>query len=103
LESLFVIGLFIAAFLLLWMNGLALAALRKDDTLNKFQKVAQGIFVCIVHYFGAVIVLHLVLQHLPSAIPKAFLPWPFKRLVVNKLKQLKSNNDNNPAPSGDIY
>jgi hypothetical protein len=103
LENLFVIGVFVAVFLLLWMNGLALVALRKDDTLNKFQKVAQGIFVCVVPYFGAVIVLHLVLQHLPTAIPKAFLLWPFKRLVVNKLKQLKRNNDNNPASHGDIY
>ena len=66
---------------LLWLNFLASLAIRHDHILEKVQVIGQLLFVWLIPYFGAVFVLKLVYEHSPEAIPKAWIPWPFKNIV----------------------
>ncbi len=100
METLLVIGVVLAALMLLWVNGLASIALRYDHSLNTFQKVAQGIVVWALPYFGAIIILHLVFQHMPGVIPISWIPWPFKSMVHGTEKKRQRTNDNNSALDG---
>jgi hypothetical protein len=70
--------------ILLWLNLLATLAIKYDHTLEIFQKIAQFIFVWMIPFFGAGIVLRLVYDHLPKAIPRGWIPWPFKNLIYGK-------------------
>lgn len=67
-----------------WLNMLASFAVRHDATLEWFQKVAQIVLVWLVPFLGSAFVLHLIWQQYPSAIPKAWIPWPFKKMIFGK-------------------
>lgn len=67
-----------------WLTILASFAVRHDATLERFQKIAQIIFVWLLPFLGSAFVLHLIWQHYPSAIPKAWIPWPFKKMIFGK-------------------
>lgn len=78
------IGIFILLALsvvLLWLNFLASFAIKYDATLERIQTIGQLLFVWLVPYFGAAFILKLVFEHSPKAIPKAFIPWPFRKII----------------------
>ena len=77
----------------LWLNLLATFALRYDATLDRFQKVAQTIIVWLVPCFGAAFVLHLIWQQYPDAIPRHWIPWPFKGMIYGKPYLPNPNSD----------
>lgn len=81
----------LAGLMLLWLNALATLAIKHDHTLAPFQKIAQLIFVWLIPFLGASVVLHIVYDHSPEAIPKAWIPWPFKNLIYGK--PIKPNRD----------
>ena len=68
----------------LWLAILATIAVRYDTTLNSFQRKAQTIFIWLIPFLGAAFVLHLVWQHYPDAIPKNWIPWPFRKMIYGK-------------------
>jgi hypothetical protein len=84
----------VATAILLWLNSLASLAVKYDHTLDKTQKIAQTFIVWLVPFFGAAFVLHLVSEHYPQAIPRNWIPWPFKKMVFGaKVKPNKSRDD----------
>ena len=94
MEILLIIGI-ITVVALVWLNLLATLAVRHDNTLEPFQKTAQLFIVWLVPLFGASIVLRLVFDHSPDAIPLSWIPWPFKGLIASKsIKPNKIRDDN---------
>ena len=83
----------------LWLSVLAVIAVRYDRTLNAFQKNAQTIFVWLMPIFGGSLVLHLVWQHYPDAIPKSWIPWPFKKVIYGKAAPRNKNRNNDGSPA----
>jgi len=77
----------------LWLNVLAIFALRYEATLNGFQKVTQTIIMWLIPYFGAAFVLHLICEQYPDAIPKNWIPWPFKGMIYGKPYPPNPNSD----------
>lgn len=73
--------LLVLSVVLLWLNFLASLAIKCDTTLERVQTVGQLLFVWFVPYFGAVFILKLVFEYSPKAIPKAFIPWPFRKII----------------------
>jgi len=73
----------------LWLNVLATMAIRYDHSLDKTQKTGQQCIVWLIPILGASVVLHLVYEHSPEAIPKSWIPWPLKKLIFGK--PLKDN------------
>jgi hypothetical protein len=57
-----------------WLSVIASAALVRTDDLERIQKIAQLIFVWLVPYFGAVLVLRLLAEHDQKAIPSKWVP-----------------------------
>ena len=96
------IGLAVAfCFILLWLNALATLAIKYDHTLVQFQKVAQFIFVWIIPFIGAGVVLRIVYEHSPETIPRNWIPWPFKNLIYgNPVKLNRNRDDQGPPGSG---
>ncbi len=73
--------LIILILVLVWLNFIASLAIKYDHTLEKIQIIGQSVIVWLVPFFGAVIVLKIVFEHSPEAIPKSWIPWPFKKIV----------------------
>jgi len=73
MELFTIIGI-ISLIILLWLNFLAMLSIKCDATLEKVQKVGQSIFVWVVPFFGASLVLKFVYEHSPEAIPKSWIP-----------------------------
>jgi hypothetical protein len=74
---------------------IGIIAARFDSTLDPFQKKAQIVIVWIFPYVGASLIIFLVNQHSPDAIPRNLVPWPFKNLIFDKLRPRNKNRDNN--------
>jgi len=81
----------------LWLSVLATIAVRYDRTLNTFQKNAQTVFVWLTPIFGGALVLYLVWQHYPDAIPKSWIPWPFKKIIYGKSAPRNKNRNNDES------
>lgn len=77
----------------LLLNVLATVAIRYDKSLEPFQVKAQTVFIWLVPFLGAGFVLHLVWQQYPDAIPKAWIPWPFKKMIYGKNPPRNRNRD----------
>jgi hypothetical protein len=86
----------------LWLSFIGTIAARFDSTLDPFQKKAQIIIVWIFPYIGASLIIFLVNQHSPDAIPRNLVPWPFKNLIFGKLKPGNNNRDNNEESGIDL-
>ncbi len=83
MEILLIIGSVVAV-LVLWMNIVASIAVRYDQTLEPFQRVAQLVFIWVVPIIGASIALKLIIDHSPEVIPRSWIPWPFKKMLFGK-------------------
>ncbi|OZG72435.1 hypothetical protein BTA51_15005 [Hahella sp. CCB-MM4] len=59
-----------------WLNLVAIVSVFGDATLDSFQKKAQIGVVVLLPFIGAVLVISLVRQYSPEAVPKALMPWP---------------------------
>ena len=90
----------LTAVLVIWLNLLATIAVKYDYTLAPFQKNAQILFVWVLPVIGASFILRLVFEHSPNAIPKSWIPWPFKSLVYSKAVNHGSSRDENER---DVY
>ena len=83
----------LAVAILLWLNALATLAVNYDHTLNKTQKIAQSFIVWLVPLIGASLILHLVSEHYPQAIPRNWIPWPFKKIIFGSPPKPNKNRD----------
>lgn len=83
MELFTIIGI-ISLIVLLWLNFLAMLSIKYDATLEKVQKIGQSIFVWLIPYIGASLVLKFVYEHSPEAIPRSWIPWPFKNMIFGK-------------------
>lgn len=67
--------------IILWLNLLAIISVKYDHELNSFQRNSQYIIIWLIPILGASTVLFFVYEHSPNAIPKGWIPWPFKSLI----------------------
>ena len=81
--------------ILLWMNFLATLAVKYDHTLDKTQKAAQSSIVWLVPFIGAGFILHLVFAHHPQAIPRSWIPWPFRKMIYEAPPRPNKNRNEN--------
>ena len=81
--------------ILLWMNFLASLAVKYDHALDNTQKIAQSFIVWLVPFIGAGFVLHLVFEHNPQAIPRSWIPWPFKKMIYGAPPKANKDRDEN--------
>ena len=96
------ISIIIVLLIWAWCVFLGVVAVKHDDTIDSFQKKAQIVIVLIVPFFGAALILHLVHQHSPQAIPKNLIPWPLKSLVFGKQIPRNRNRNNNQEDGIDL-
>jgi len=101
--EIFIILASIAFMLLLWLNFIAYIAVKHDQTLNSFQKKSQIIIVLLLPYIGASLVLHMVFDHSPEAIPKKLIPWPFKKIIYGKPPRPNKNSGNESGHVNDSH
>ena len=95
MEILLIVIAVLAAAILLWLNALATLAVKYDHTLDKTQKIAQSFIVWLVPFIGAGLILHLVSEHYPQAIPRNWIPWPFKKMIFGSSAKPNKNRDDN--------
>ena len=81
----------LVALITIWLNILATLAIRHDHTLDSFQKNSQFILVWLIPIFGSSIVLHLIFNHSPEAVPHSWIPWPLRTLIFGRT--IKNNKD----------
>jgi hypothetical protein len=86
----------------LWLSFIGTIAARFDSTLDPFQKKAQVVIVWAFPFIGASLVIYLVNQHSPDAIPRNLIPWPFKNLIFGKPRASNTNRDNNEESGIDL-
>ena len=84
---------FLSVTFLIWLNVLAGIAVGRDSSLDSFQRKAQWLIVWLIPVFGAALVLHLVNQHDPDAIPRKAIPWPLRGLVFGKPRRAHRHRD----------
>ena len=90
-----VIGVLILA-IHVWLAFMASVAIYCDNTLELFQRYFQWTIAWVIPLIGASFVLHLVYEHSPEAIPKKWIPWPFKGMIFGKPakpNEYRSEND----------
>lgn len=92
MEAFVIIGIIMLS-TLLWINFLAMLSIKYDSTLGHFQKVGQSLFVWLIPYVGAGLVLKFVYEHSPEAIPKTWIPWPLKGIIYGKEAAPNQNRD----------
>ncbi len=90
ISLLFVIVLFL---FWLWLAFIGSVAAKYDETLEPFQRNAQMVICWLVPFIGASIVLYLVNQHSPNAIPRKFIPWPFNSIIFSKYRKPNTYRD----------
>ena len=95
MEILLVAITVLAAISLLWLNVLATLAVKYDHTLDKTQKITQSFIVWLVPFLGAGFILHLVFEHYPQAIPRSWIPWPFRKMIYGAPRKPNKNRDEN--------
>lgn len=81
----------ISIVIILWLNLLATISVKYDHELNSFQRNSQYIIIWVIPLLGASTVLFFVYQHSPNAIPKGWIPRPFKALIFGT--PIKSNKN----------
>ena len=89
--EIFIIFFYILVVIAIWLNILASVAIKYDHFLTSFQKKAQLILVWLFPFIGASVILHIVFDHEPEAIPKSLIPWPFKSIIYGKANKLNKN------------
>lgn len=92
----------ISGIIWLWLTAIAVFAAKHDQTLNPFQKKAQIIIAIVIPVVGAALVLYLVQQHSPEAIPRSWAPWPFRSMIFGKPRPLNRNRNDNQGPGEDL-
>lgn len=95
MEILLVAAAVLAPVTLLWLNVLATLAVKYDHTLDKTQKITQSLIVWLVPFLGAVFILHLVVEHYPQAIPRSWVPWPFRKMIYGVPRKPNKSRDEN--------
>jgi uncharacterized membrane protein YgcG len=70
--------------LLLWIDTLSILCLFLDPELEPIQRWGQTVFIILIPFFGAALVLKLVKDHSPDVIGRFYIPWPFRGLVEDK-------------------
>ena len=86
----------------LWLSLIGTIAEKFDSTLDPFQRKAQIIIVWGFPFIGAALIIYLVNQHSPEAIPRNLVPWPFKNLIFGKPRARNKNRDNNEESGIDL-
>jgi hypothetical protein len=86
----------------LWLSFTATIAAKFDRTLDPFQKKAQILIVWMFPFIGASLILYLVNQHSPEAIPRKWIPWPFRNLIYGNPQKINTNRDDNKDSGIDL-
>lgn len=82
-EALILLGV-ISLLALVRLNFLATIAVKYGHTLQSFQRNSQFIIIWLIPFLGASTVLYFVCEHSPQAIPKKWVPWPFRSLIFGR-------------------
>ena len=85
-----------------WLGFLASIAIHCDETLVPVQRVVQWITAWLFPFIGSSFILHLVFQHSPEAIPRTWIPWPFKSLIFGKYVHPSRDRDENEDSGIDL-
>lgn len=93
----------VAALLLVWLNVLASIAVKYDHSLKPFARLAQYLIIWVVPFIGASTVLYFVYEHSPEAIPKHWIPWPFKAMIFGAPFSPNKNRDDKGSDNGGGY
>lgn len=72
------------AFYTLYLNVLASLVVRYCHHLTRLQRIAQAIIVWGLPLVGAGLVLHLLYLDAPKVLPRAWIPWPFKKMIYGE-------------------
>jgi len=92
-----------ATLLLVWLNVLASISVKYDHSLKPFARLAQYLVIWAVPFIGASTVLYFVYEHSPEAIPKHWIPWPFKAMIFGTPISLNKNRDDIGSDGGGGY
>jgi len=93
----------LATVLLVWLNGLATIAIKYDHSLKPFSRLAQYFIVWVIPFIGASTVLYFVFEHSPEAIPRSWIPWPFKTMIFGTPIDPNKNRDDLGAGGDGSY
>ena len=93
----------VAIFLLVWLNGLASISVKYDHSLKPFARLAQYLIIWAFPFIGASTVLYFVFDHSPEAIPKNWIPWPFKTMIFGTSINPNKNRDDMGSYGGGTY
>ena len=95
MDSFLLVTVVVGALSWAWLCILGVMAAKHDTTLNPFQRKAQVTIVLLIPFIGASIVLHLVNAHSPDVIPRKWIPWPLRNLIIGKEPPRNSNRNDN--------
>ena len=68
----------------LYLNILATIVARYSVRFTPFQRMAQTVVIWCVPLLGAGLVLHLLFLDAPNLMLRAWIPWPFKKMVYGE-------------------
>ena len=68
----------------LWINVLAIACLFLDPELEPIQRWGQTFIAVLFPFIGATFILFLVNSHSPEVIDRFYIPWPLRKVILNK-------------------
>jgi len=77
------IGIIILVLMWAWISALAILCLFFDPDLKPIQRWGQVVIVLIFPLIGPAFVLILVNEHSPEAVARFYIPWPFRKIVLN--------------------
>lgn len=84
----------------LYLNVLAMVVIRFSIRLTRLQRVGQSVVIWLVPILGAAFVLHLLFIDAPKVMPKAWIPWPFKKLIYGKPRKPNKNRSDRRVSGG---
>lgn len=74
-----------------YLNLLATLVIRHGDILPTAQIKAQLLFVWLIPFVGASLVLYFMFRLAPDVIPRSWIPWPFRTIIY--AKPIKANKN----------
>lgn len=78
----------------LYLNILATLVTRHRPIFTPWQQRMQLLIVWLLPLIGALLILRLLFMDRPDTLPRAWVPWPFKRILYGP--PIKRYNDAPP-------
>lgn len=94
------IGIIILFIMWVWISVLAILCLFLDPDLEAIQRWGQAVIVLIFPLIGPAFVLMLVNEHSPEVVARFYIPWPFRRVILNRQQQRGGSGHNGEEAPG---